>query len=35
MRKEIFHCVIAYLSGSVLYAPLLGRYFGVDPATLG
>lgn len=35
MWKEIFHCVIAYLSGSVLYAPLLGRYFGVDPRDAG
>lgn len=35
MGKEILYCVIAYLSGSVLYAPLLGKCFGVDPCEAG
>ncbi|MEN3188912.1 MAG: glycerol-3-phosphate acyltransferase [Atribacterota bacterium] len=35
MWKEILYCGGAYLSGSVLYAPLLGKCFGVDPRKTG
>ena len=31
----IFYCILAYLSGSVLYAPLLGIIFGCDPRKAG
>jgi glycerol-3-phosphate acyltransferase PlsY len=35
MVREIFYCVLAYLSGSVLYAPLLGTMLGFDPRKAG
>ncbi|MCX7950107.1 MAG: glycerol-3-phosphate acyltransferase, partial [Treponemataceae bacterium] len=35
MFEEIFYCVLAYLSGSILYASLLGMSFGRDPRKAG
>jgi|YNPMSStandDraft_2_1061718.scaffolds.fasta_scaffold00987_10 glycerol-3-phosphate acyltransferase PlsY len=35
MLSKIFYCMLAYLSGSVLYASLLGTMFGVDPRKAG
>lgn len=35
MFEGIFHCLLAYLSGSVLYALLLRMPFGIDPCKTG